>query len=58
MTPLSVDLAGEELMNQINLCMGNAVAVADQYADVVIGVMDGSKTYDEILPSSAEEDEE
>ena len=45
-------------MNQINLCMGNAVAVADQYADVVIGVMDGSKTYDEILPSSAEEDEE
>ncbi len=39
--PLPVELTGEALKNQVDICMGNAVAVCDQYADLLLKVLAG-----------------
>lgn len=40
-TPIPMELAGEALKNQVDICMGNAIAVCDQYADLLLKVLDG-----------------
>ena len=43
-TPFSIKLSGDELREEMNLCMGNAVAVTDQFADLVLAVLEGRMT--------------
>ena len=40
-TPIPMELTGEALKNQVDICMGNAIAVCDQYADLLLRVLDG-----------------
>ena len=56
-TPLPMSLSGDALSEEINICMGNAVAVTDQYADFVLGVMEGRMTPEEVMDQIAGEEE-
>ncbi len=40
-TPMPMELTGEALKDQVDICMGNAVAVCDQYADLLLRVLAG-----------------
>ena len=40
-TPLPIGLSKDALYEQVNICMGNSVAVTDQYCDLVLRVNAG-----------------
>ena len=40
-TPIPMELTGEALKKQVDICMGNAIAVCDQYADLLLSVLAG-----------------
>ncbi len=46
--PMPIDLQGEDLIREINICSGNAVAVLDQHIDLVLGIADGEATMDDV----------
>lgn len=48
-TPLPVDLTAEALKEQVNICIGNAVAVCDQYSDFLCRVIDGEMEPNEVF---------
>ena len=45
-TPIPMDLTGDALKNQVDICMGNSVAVCDQYADLLLKVLAGEMNRD------------
>ena len=51
--PLPIDLAGEELIRAINICSGNAVAAADQHMDLLLRMLDGEATIDDVKAAFA-----
>ena len=46
--PMPIDLQGDDLIREINICSGNAVAVLDQHIDLVLGIANGEVTMDDI----------
>lgn len=45
-TPLPIELAGDGLYDQVNICMGNAVAVTDQFCDLLLRIDAGELDID------------
>ena len=48
-TPLPIGLSKEDLYQQVNICMGNSVAVTDQYCDLILRVNEGSLDIPDML---------
>ena len=46
--PLPADMDNEELYHEINIVMGNAVALTDIYMDQLLKIMDGEKSVEEL----------
>lgn len=47
--PLPMELSGDALKEQMNICMGNAVAVCDQFSDLLFRVMEGEMEPEEVF---------
>ena len=48
-TPISMDLHGEDLSKQVNICMGNAVAITDKYCDLLLRINSGEIDIDHVI---------
>ena len=46
--PLPAELSGEELIRELNICSGNAVAAVDQHMDLLLRMLDGDVTMDDV----------
>ncbi len=46
--PMPVELEGDELLKELNICSGNAVAAADQHMDLLLRMLDGDVTMDDV----------
>ena len=46
--PLPMDLSGEDLLREMNICSGNAVAAADQHMDLLLGMLSGEVSMDDV----------
>ncbi|MCR4656376.1 MAG: hypothetical protein K5770_09140 [Lachnospiraceae bacterium] len=49
--PISTEASDEVLFEEMNVCMGNALASADLYMDLLIKILDGQATVSHILES-------
>ena len=48
-TPMPVALTKEALREEVDICMGNAIAVCDRYADLLLKVLDGEMDKDAVM---------
>ena len=48
-TPMPVALTKEALREEVDICMGNAIAVCDRYADLLLKVLDGAMDKDAVM---------
>ena len=46
--PMPVDLTEEELIREVNICSGNAVAAADQHMDLLLRIIDGEGSMEDV----------
>ncbi len=46
--PLPVELSGDDLIKEMHICSGNAVAAADQHMDLLLRMLDGDVTMDDV----------
>ncbi len=46
--PMPAELSKEDLLNEMNICSGNAVAAADQYMDLLLRMLDGDSSMDDV----------
>ncbi|MBQ7583223.1 MAG: hypothetical protein IJT24_01315 [Lachnospiraceae bacterium] len=51
--PLSVELSPEELLRDMNICSGNAVAAADLHMDLLLRVIDGEASMEDVRAAFA-----
>ena len=47
--PLPISLAGDALYEEMNLLTGNAVAIADQFFDILLDVSRGEASIDDVI---------
>lgn len=46
--PMPIDLQEDDLIREINICSGNAVAVLDQHIDLVLRIVDGEAGMEDV----------
>ena len=46
---MPVALTKEALREEVDICMGNAIAVCDRYADLLLKVLDGEMDKDAVM---------
>lgn len=46
--PVPAELSKEELLKEMNICSGNAVAAADLHMDLLLRMLDGETTMDDV----------
>ncbi len=49
--PIPADMTEDELLNEMNICSGNAVAEADMHMDLLLGLLDGEVSMEDIKRS-------
>ena len=49
--PLSTSMTEDQLFEAMNVVMGNAVAACDMYMDILVRVMDGEATVQDVIDS-------
>ncbi len=46
--PLPIDLKGDDLLKEMNICSGNAVAVADRHMDILLRMTEGEAGMEDV----------